>query len=66
VNQKYVMKDEGAWAVAKTIASAVLSGRFPDITHGATYYHASYAHPVWRKAFSYRERIGNHLFYADS
>jgi spore germination cell wall hydrolase CwlJ-like protein len=64
VKQEYVMQDEDSWNRAQKIARVVLSGRFPDITNGATYYHATYVHPGWRKAFTYREKIGNHLFYA--
>jgi spore germination cell wall hydrolase CwlJ-like protein len=64
VKQEYVMQDDDSWALAKRIAGIVLSGRFPDITNGATYYHATYSRPWWRKEVTYRERIGNHLFYA--
>ncbi|MFM0095585.1 cell wall hydrolase [Paraburkholderia nemoris] len=64
VKQEYVMKDEDSWDRATKIARVVLSGRFPDITNGATYYHATYVHPGWRKEVVYREKIGNHLFYA--
>jgi spore germination cell wall hydrolase CwlJ-like protein len=64
VKQEYVMQDEDSWDRAKRIAGIVLSGRFPDITNGATYYHAAYVHPGWRKEVVYREKIGNHLFYA--
>lgn len=64
VKQEYVMKDEDSWKTAEKIAGVVLSGRFPDITRGATYYHERHVRPTWRKAVVYRERIGNHVFYA--
>ncbi|MFW6855277.1 cell wall hydrolase [Burkholderia gladioli] len=65
VKQQYVMKDEESWARAKAIARVVLTGKFPDITNGSTYYHTRAVHPSWSKSYTYRKTIGNHRFFAD-
>jgi N-acetylmuramoyl-L-alanine amidase len=58
-------RDEYAWWVANRIAVTMLSGRMPDLTKGATYYHAKSVKPSWRRAFAWTKTIGAHLFYAD-
>lgn len=35
------------------------------ITNGATYFHANYARPYWRKIFEETTTIGRHIFYVD-
>ena len=35
--------------------------RMPDVTHGATYYHADYVRPGWKLPVS--TKIGRHIFY---
>ena len=47
------------------LARAVASGRLKSTRPTALYYHAAYAHPVWRRALAPLGRIGAHLFYAD-
>lgn len=36
-----------------------------DITHGATYYHATYVHPYWAVSFKKTVKIQDHIFYAE-
>lgn len=52
-----------AWQVAKIVAKAAIEGLVPDLTHGATYYHADYVRPSWRKKFQKTVKIGKHIFY---
>lgn len=52
-----------AWQVAKVVATAAIEGLVPDLTHGATYYHADYVRPSWRKKFQKTIKIGKHIFY---
>jgi spore germination cell wall hydrolase CwlJ-like protein len=35
--------------------------RMPDVTNGATYYHADYVRPGWKLPVS--TKIGRHIFY---
>ena len=48
--------------VAK-IAKISLESRVPNITSGATYYHANFVRPKWSKAFKRTATIGKHHFY---
>ncbi len=56
-----------AWDNAKTIANHALdnySKTYQDVTHGATYYHATYVNPDWsRFNLEHAVTIGNHIFY---
>ncbi len=50
--------------VAK-IARAVLDGKAPRLTDGATYYHTTAVKPRWSRVFTRTAKIGVHLFYRD-
>ncbi len=49
---------------AKRLTEVVFSGEDPDITGGATHFHAKNVDPYWRKAMQKTAQIGKHLFYA--
>jgi N-acetylmuramoyl-L-alanine amidase len=40
-----------------------LNGTVPDITSGATHYHATYVKPYWAKHFKETGKYGSHVFY---
>ncbi|MFP3614741.1 cell wall hydrolase [Paraburkholderia sp. SIMBA_050] len=58
-----VPKDDFAWMIASKIAANTLAGHKIDLTHGATYYHATYVHPGWREKLVHALTIGDHIFY---
>ncbi|HDR9086311.1 TPA: cell wall hydrolase [Burkholderia vietnamiensis] len=59
-------KDDDAWATAKKVAWQTLHGHKIDVTHGATFYHANYVRPAWRKGFKRSATIGKHIFYTQT
>lgn len=56
-------RDQLAWWKANRIALMTLNGRMPDMTGGATFYHATYVRPSWRLAFDRVRQVGQHIFY---
>jgi spore germination cell wall hydrolase CwlJ-like protein len=58
-----VPKDDFAWMIAGRIALNTLMGHKIDLTHGATYYHATYVHPGWGAKFIHALTLGDHIFY---
>lgn len=48
---------------ARNIAEQVVSGQLPDITGGATHYHAKSVNPYWAASMTKTATIGNHIFY---
>ena len=52
-----------AWALATLVAYDVLNGTVPDVTYGATHYHATYVRPYWAKHFKETVTHGSHIFY---
>ena len=48
------------------LARDVVSGRVSSRAKGALYYHADYAHPVWRHGLRRTIAIQSHVFYADA
>lgn len=56
-------KEDYAWWLAQRIAKQALSGKMPDFTSGATYYHARSVRPAWAGKMIQTKRLGNHLFY---
>tara|TARA_R110000868_G_scaffold1081_5_gene8275 strand:+ start:73 stop:465 length:393 start_codon:yes stop_codon:yes gene_type:complete len=52
-----------SWARAVLVANDVMMGYIPDITEGATHYHAKYVNPYWAKSFTKTVAIGSHIFY---
>jgi len=57
-------KNKSLWAQADTLAKRVTSGKvwLEDIGH-ATYYHATYVKPDWRRDMNKIKKIGRHIFY---
>ena len=57
--------DKESWVKALQVAldSYLLYHLGFDVTDGATYYHASYVRPWWRKHFQRVAKIGTHIFY---
>lgn len=52
------------WSISYTIAYTVmLHNQIPDVTNGATHYHAVYVSPWWTKHYKYTSTIGRHIFY---
>ena len=54
-----------AWNESVQAAELVLSGTLPDITSGATHFHAYYIHPSWAKGMIRLGRFGSHIFYKE-
>jgi spore germination cell wall hydrolase CwlJ-like protein len=46
-----------------SITHKALSGVLVDVTHGATFYHATYVKPSWAKHKVLTVQINNHIFY---
>lgn len=46
------------------IAKRAIAGNLPDITNGATNYHAKSVTPYWAASMTKTATIGNHIFYA--
>jgi len=55
------------WSEIKTLATETYlsynSDENVDPSKGATFYHASYVHPSWRKIYQKTTQIGAHIFY---
>lgn len=55
------------WSEIKTLATNTYveynSGENKDPSEGATFYHANYVRPWWRKAYERTTQIGAHIFY---
>ena len=61
---RFIPKETQAWRMAKDIAKVTIGGWIPDLTHGATDYHADYiAKPYWVRAKQRTFTIGKHHFY---
>ena len=52
-----------AWSKSVLVANQVLIGVVPDVTNGATHYHARYVNPYWSASLSKTVTYGSHLFY---
>ena len=52
-----------AWALSQLVAADVLSGIVPDVTGGATHYHATYVKPYWASHLDKTVTLGSHIFY---
>ena len=56
-------KHKEAWQKAQESAAQALDGNL--LGHGALYYHADYAQPVWRHKLDMLGKVGTHIFYKD-
>jgi spore germination cell wall hydrolase CwlJ-like protein len=52
-----------AYSRVSKVARAVLDGRVPDLTDGATHYHTTAVNPKWSKVYVKTASIGDHVFY---
>lgn len=48
-----------------SITHKALSGVLVDVTHGATFYHATYVKPYWAKHKVMTVQINKHIFYKE-
>ena len=60
---KEVIAEPGAFARVGKVARAVMAGRAPALTDGATHYHTTAVRPRWARVYTRTARIGMHLFY---
>ena len=56
----------GVFNESKHIAEQVYLENLPDVTGGATFYHANYVRPSWSRQFDKTTQIGAHIFYRES
>lgn len=59
-------RDYAMWLAAKRIASEIMSGRSPDITGGALFYHTTAVAPKWSRGVEPVRQIGSHLFFVNA
>ncbi|WP_415921334.1 cell wall hydrolase [Tateyamaria sp. SN6-1] len=52
-----------AYSRVSKIARAVLDGRAPELTQGATHYHTTAVRPRWSRVYTHTASIGVHRFY---
>lgn len=55
--------EPAAYAQVGKVARAVLDGRAPDLTGGATHYHTTAVNPNWSNVYKKTAAIGVHVFY---
>ena len=56
-------ENDAHFALAEGIAALALAGKLPDVTCGATHYHAAGATPEWAHREKPAAVIGRHIFY---
>ena len=56
-------REEIAWARSVLLANEILIGNVPDVTNGATHYHARYVKPYWSAQLDKTVTYGSHIFY---
>lgn len=59
-----ITQSDSQFKQAVQLATLAIDGRLPDITDGATNYHAKSVNPYWAKSMTKTATIGNHIFYA--
>lgn len=52
-----------AYARVSKVARAVIDGKPPALTNGATHYHTTAVKPRWSRVYTKTARIGVHIFY---
>ncbi|WP_432816775.1 cell wall hydrolase [Sulfitobacter sp. JB4-11] len=60
---KEVIAEPGAFTRVGKVARAVMAGKAPALTDGATHYHTTAVRPRWSRVYTKTARIGVHLFY---
>ncbi|GHS91016.1 hypothetical protein AGMMS49949_00660 [Alphaproteobacteria bacterium] len=60
-----VTATDATFATCLRVAEALLEGRWPDVTKGATHYYSTLlaTPPVWAALLTARIKIGQHLFF---
>jgi len=58
------VRDREAYNAIKTLVKEVVQGKHPDVSRGATYFHANnIKKPKWANKMDCTARIGDHVFY---
>lgn len=60
---KEVIAEPKAFSRVSKVARAILDGKAPKLTDGATHYHTTAVRPKWSRVYTKTARIGDHLFY---
>ncbi len=60
---KEIIAEPRAWERVSKVARAVLDGRAPELTDGATHYHTNAVNPNWARVYTRTAEIGVHIFY---
>lgn len=58
-----VTRDDEWFDLAYVLAKTAVKDELPDITGGATHYHAKSINPSWTSSLNKTAIIGNHIFY---
>ena len=57
------INEPGAYEQVGKVARAVMDGRAPALTGGATHYHTTAVRPKWSRVYQKTAAIGVHIFY---
>lgn len=58
-----VIAEPGAYSRVAKVARAMLDGKVPTLTDGATHYHTTAVRPRWSRKYTRTAKIGVHIFY---
>lgn len=61
-----VIAEPRAYTQVAKVARAILDGKVPEITDGATHYHTTAVQPRWSRSYTRTAKIGVHVFYRNS
>jgi spore germination cell wall hydrolase CwlJ-like protein len=56
-------RDRRSWGIAKAVALIAAGGAWPDLTNGATHFHATRVNPAWNDIYRRTKTVGTHVFY---
>ncbi|MGP6085820.1 cell wall hydrolase [Antarctobacter jejuensis] len=57
------INEPASWERVGKVARAVLDGKTPGLTKGATHYHATWVNPDWSRKYTKTLAHGVHIFY---
>jgi spore germination cell wall hydrolase CwlJ-like protein len=60
---KEIIDEPRAHARVSKVARAILDGKVPALTDGATHYHTTAVNPRWSRTYTRTAKIGVHIFY---
>ncbi len=60
---KEVIAEPRAYSRVSKVARAILDGKVPALTNGATHYHTTAVQPRWSRKYTRTAKIGVHIFY---